>query len=487
MGRTVATAGRAVIFSGFTVMIGLMGLFVFKAMALRSLGMGGSLVVAVSVIAALTLLPALLGVLGPRINALPVIARGVQGGGRFWPALAARVMRHPWPVIGGTLLVIAVIASPARDLRLSIPDATILPQSVASRQGFDLLVSEFRIRQDTPIMIVVHRRGPILTAATMDALYDYTRRLAHIAGVASLQSIVSLQPGLTRRDYEQLPVEVANPEVAARVNALTGTHSTLVIATPRSGLSEDAANALVTRIRSIPLGGDLQREVGGLTAGKMDYINLLYKDFPLAVLFVILTTYIVLLVLFRSVILPLKAVLMNALSLAGSFGAVVFIFQQGHLSGLLNFAPSGSINETDPILMFCTLFGLSMDYEVFLLSRIKEHYDATGDNAASVAAGMARTGRIITSAALIMVVVAGSFVFTGIVLVKSLGFGMAVAILLDATIIRSLLVPATMRVLGNWNWWLPTWLQWGARRAPRGRRAVLQPAGDLPASRKKSA
>ncbi len=467
---TMATAGRAVVFSGFTVMLGLMGLLVFKAMALRSLGIGGALVVAVSVIAALTLLPALLSVLGTRINALPVIPRRLQGGGEFWPGLARWVMRRPWPIIAGALVLIAVVASPARTLQLSIPDATILPTSVASRQGYDLLVNDFHTTQDTPIIIVVHGHGPILTTGNIDTIYDYTRRVTRLRDVASIQSIVNLEPWLTRADYAQLPVEVANPEVAARVNALTGTQATLVMVNPRPGLSENAADDLVRRIRQVPLGnGSLQREVGGLTAGKMDYIDLLYADFPKTVLFVVGMTYLVLLVLFRSVVLPLKAVLMNALSLAGSFGAIVFVFQQGHFSNLLNFTPTGSIDEINPILMFCTLFGLSMDYEVFLLSRIKEHYEATGDNAASVAEGLAQTGRIITSAALIMVVVAGSFAFTSIVLVKSLGLGMAIAILIDATIIRCLLVPATMRVLGEWNWWLP-----GTSRRRERRRAYAE-------------
>jgi len=458
---TVATAGRAVVFSGFTVMIGLMGLFVFKATALRSLGLGGSLVVAISVLAALTLLPALLGVLGMRINALAVVPQRVQGAGRFWPALAAQVMRRPWPIIAGALLLVAVLAAPARDLRLSIPDATILPSSVASRQGYDIMVNQFHSTTDAPIMVVVHAHDPILAPRPIDALYGYTRALARLGGVASLQSIVNLQPWLTRADYQQLPVEVANPGVAARVNALTGTRATLVIVNPRPGLTDDQANALVGQIRRVPLGGGLAREVGGFAAGKLDYITLLYKEFPLSVLFVVLATYLVLLVLFRSLLLPLKAVLMNMLSLAGSFGAVVFIFQQGHFSHILNFSPTGFVDEITPILMFCTLFGLSMDYEVFLLSRIKEHYDATGDNAAAVAVGISRTGRIITSAALIMVAVAGSFAFTGIILVKALGLGMAIAILLDATVIRSLLVPATMRVLGDWNWWMP----WSAFRS----------------------
>ena len=187
----------------------------------------------------------------------------------------------------------------------------------------------------------------------------------------------------------------------------------------------------------------------------MDVVGELYRDFPLALIGVVVATYVILLLLLRSVLLPLKALAMNALSLLASYGALVWVFQDGHLSRLLGFAPLGFVEASLPIIMFCTLFGVSMDYEVFLLSRIREAYLETGDNAKAVAAGLARSGRIITSAALIVVVVAGSFVTASIVLIKALGLGVALAVLLDATIIRALLVPATMRLLGDWNWWLP--------------------------------
>jgi RND superfamily putative drug exporter len=224
-------------------------------------------------------------------------------------------------------------------------------------------------------------------------------------------------------------------------------------------LTTGQVDGIIKRARALPIAGGLRHYVGGFDAGVMDYLDNLYAQFPVCISFVVLVTYVVLLVLFRSAILPLKAVLMNALSLLGAYGAVVWIFQQGHLSTLFNFSPTGYVDEITPIITLCTLFGLSMDYEVFLLSRIREQYQRTGDNAAAVAAGLERTGRIITSAALILVIVAGSFAFTDIVLIKAVGLGLAIAILLDATLIRCLLVPATMRVLGEWNWWLPGWLR----------------------------
>lgn len=451
---TVARAGRAVFFSGGTVMLGLGGLLMFKATALRSMGIGGALVVMIAVLAALTLVPAALGVIGPRINALQVLPRRA-GAERFWPAIAGAVMRRPWPFIVVTLCVVAVIAAPARQLRLSIPDATILPRFMPSRQGYDMLQQTFQINTDSPEAPVVYAPDNILQPRYIRALYTYTRRIAHDPAVRSVQSVVNLDPRLTLSDYLKLPAQASDPLVAASIQPFVGTHATLVLVNPRHGLSDQQSQALVRRIRAIPLGAGLRRAVGGYTAGKMDYVALLYSDFPKAILFVVGSTFLVLLLLFRSVILPLKAVIMNTISLLGSYGALVFIFQQGHLSTLLNFSSTGYIDEMTPIVMFCTLFGLSMDYEVFLLARIQEEYRATGENEQAVARGLARTGRIITSAALILVVVAGSFAFTNLVLVKAVGLGLALAILIDATLIRSLLVPATMRVLGDWNWWAP--------------------------------
>ncbi len=454
---TVAQAGRAVLFSGLTVMIGLSGLLMFQASALRSMGVGGAIVVFVAVLAALTLVPAVLSVLGARIDALRVGRERTQSP-HFWPALANGVMAHPWVFIVSTLAIVVVIASPARELRLNIPDATILPTSVPSRQGFDTLQTTFKIDADTPTLPVVYGSGEILQTKNIAALYDYTRLLARIPNVVSIKSIVNLDPSLTRADYLNLPAHLANPGVALAAETFVGTHATLVAVYPRHGLSDGQAQALVRQVRATPLTAGLHVAVGGYTAGKMDYISALYSDFPKAVAFVLGSTFLVLLLLFRSIVLPLKAVIMNILSVLGSYGALVFIFQQGHFSGLLNFTPTGFIDEITPIVMFCTLFGLSMDYEVFLLTRIREEYVVSGDNQQAVAQGLARTGRIITSAALILVVVAGSFAFTNLVLVKAVGLGLALAIVIDATLIRSLLVPATMRVLGKWNWWAPRWL-----------------------------
>lgn len=457
----IGSAGRAVLFSGVTVMIGLCGLLIFHSTALRSIGLGGSLVVLISVLAALTLLPALLSVLGTRIDSIPIVPWKRTGESRFWHALAVWVMRYPWPVIISVLTVVVVIAIPFKALHLNVPDATILPKTVPSRIGFDMLNQQFRQQQDNPVVVAVHSNNDLLSPQSMGALYDYVHTLNRDPGIdaSKTKSPVTLIPNGTRAEYLQVRHYLTNPQVAAVVHTYMGNNSTIIGLQPKHGQSGQAIERLIKRIRATPLGAGLQRYVGGYDAGVMDYLTNLYAQFPVSILFVVVVTYLVLMVLLRSVVLPLKAVLMNALSLLGAYGAVVWIFQQGHLSGLFNFSPTGYVDEVTPIIMFCTLFGLSMDYEVFLLSRIREQYLASNDNTASVARGLERTGRIITSAALILVVVAGSFAFTDIVLIKAVGLGLAFAILLDATLIRCLLVPATMRVLGQWNWWTPRWLQ----------------------------
>jgi RND superfamily putative drug exporter len=228
-----------------------------------------------------------------------------------------------------------------------------------------------------------------------------------------------------------------------------------VLAYTNAPANDPANKALLADIRERQLGGDLAMLVDGGTAEIVDVVDLMYSDFPRAIALIVIATYLVLLILFRSLILPLKAIAMNTLSILASYGALVFVFQEGNFSGVLGFVPLGFVEASLPVIMFCILFGLSMDYEVFLLTRIKEEWERTGDNTQSVALGLERSGRIITSAALIVVVVTASFVTADVILIKALGFGIALAVFLDATIIRALLVPATMRLLGDWNWWLP--------------------------------
>ncbi|HSH22333.1 MAG TPA: MMPL family transporter, partial [Candidatus Caenarcaniphilales bacterium] len=464
VGVTVATAGRAVFFSGLTVLLGLIGLVLFEFMVLRSVGIAGAVVVGLAVTAAVTLLPAGLAVLGPRVDALsvrrPVRARTTDEGA--WARLARRVMRRPLLFFVPTLTFLLLLGSPFLHVRFNAPDATILPPGVASRQAYDLLVQEFGEGEFAPLQLAIRTTGPAKEPDNIGLLYDYSRRLAADPRVTRVEGIVDVDDRLGREQYQLLygaPGEPGDRFVADVLRRTTSDDLTAFTVFTPYGPNRNEAQALVHDLRDgssalAPPPG-LSVLVGGGAAEVRDVVARIGADFPRSAAFILLTTYLVLFVLLRSVVLPAKALIVNALSITASFGALVWIFQDGNLSALLGFQPLGFVETTLPVILFCVLFGLSMDYEVFLLSRMKEVYDRTGDNREAVARGMERSGRIVTSAALIVVVVAGSFAFADIVLIKALGLGVAIAVALDATLVRALLVPSTMRLLGDRNWWLP--------------------------------
>jgi len=469
---TVATAGRAVFFSGLTVLLGLLGLVLFEFMILRSVGIAGAIVVGLAVLAALTLLPAILAILGTRIDALAVRKVTVEPGADGpWARLARRVMRHPVAVLVPTLSILLILGIPFLHVRFNAPDATILPASVPSREAYDLLAREFGEGEFAPLVIAVRTRGDATLPANIAKLYDYSRRLAGDPRISRVASLVDVDPRLTLPQYQLLYGAPGGPPdrfVAASLGVTTKEDLTaFTLYTPYGPNNEDA-RALVREMRdpASPLAppAGVAVLVGGGAADVDDVVSRVWSDFPRTALFIVITTFAVLFVLLRSVVLPVKALVMNTLSIVASFGALVWIFQDGNLSAPLHFDPLGFVETTQPVILFCVLFGLSMDYEVFLLSRMKEAWDRTGDNTEAVARGLERSGRIVSSAALIVVVVAGSFAFADIVLIKALGLGVAIAVALDATIVRALLVPATMRLLGRWNWWVPARLD----RALRG-------------------
>jgi RND superfamily putative drug exporter len=478
---TVATAGRAVFFSGLTVLLGLLGLILFEFMILRSVGIAGAIVVGLAVAAALTLLPALLTVIGPRLDRLSVRRVTVEPGADGpWARFARRVMRHPIAILVPTLAFLLLLGSPFLHVRFNAPDSSILPPEVPSRAAFDRLRAEFGEGEFAPITLAVRTTGDVTAPDNLARVYDYTRRLAADARVARVDSLVDVDPRMTLAQYQLLYGDPNGPRdrfVATGLAATTKGDLTAITLTTRHGGNTPEGRALVEDLRD-PAGGLAPPDgvtvlVGGGAADVSDVVDRVAADFPRTALFVIVTTYLVLFALLRSVVLPAKALVMNTLSLTASFGALVWIFQDGNLSGPLGFTPVGFVETTMPVILFCVLFGLSMDYEVFLLSRMKEAWDATGDNAEAVARGLERSGRIVTSAALIVVVVAGSFAFADIVLIKALGLGVAIAVALDATVVRALLVPATMRLLGRWNWWMPAWLErFVANRLPASEAAV---------------
>jgi RND superfamily putative drug exporter len=468
--RTVATAGRAVAFSGATVLLGLAGLVLFDLMVLRSVGIAGAIVVGLAVAGALTLLPAMLAILGPRIDALPVrrrradaasVAAGDPRHGAWW-RLAQWVMDHAAPVAIATTALLVALGTPFLHVRFNAPDASILPSDVPSRVAYDTLLAEFPAGEFAPLVLAVTTDGPVTDVGNVGLLYDWSRRLAADPRVVRVDGIVDIDPRLDRAQYQLLLGNPAGPGdrfVAQLLASTTDGDLTAFTIITRYASNAPEARALVHDLRdpSGPLAppAGLRALVGGGAAEVVDVVDRVAQDAPRTILFILATTFLVLFLLLRSVVLPIKALVMNTLSILASFGALVWVFQDGNLSAPLDFVPLGFVETTMPVILFCVLFGLSMDYEVFLLTRMREAWLATGDNRTAVAWGLERSGRIVTSAAAIVVLVASSFAFADVVLIQALGVGVAVAVALDATVVRALLVPSTMRLLGRWNWWLP--------------------------------
>ena len=419
--RTVATAGRTILVSGVTVALALTSLMLFPEVFLRSMGYGGVATVAVVVIAAVTVLPALLAVLGHRVNALRVrksVGAAPKEDGGAWYRLAHSVMRRPVAFASVIVVVLLALGAPFLKISWGGTDSTVLPASSTVRQVSDTLASEFPANSTTPVEAVLSN------VTSGDALTGYISKIDAIPGVTGTQ-ITGKRDGTVRLDVGFRP-QYFSPQ----------------------------ARQIVTGIRALAPPPHATVLVGGATAGLVDELGSLGSTLPWMALLTGVATFVLLFLAFGSVVLPLKAIVMNILSLSATFGVIVWVFQWGHLSGPLQFTP-GSIDPTMPILLLAIVFGLSMDYEVFLLSRIRERYDETGDNPVAVASGLQRTGGLITSLALLLIIVVGLFSASSITFLKLLGVGMIVALIVDAAVVRVLLVPATMRLLGRANWWAP--------------------------------
>jgi uncharacterized membrane protein YdfJ with MMPL/SSD domain len=428
--RTVATAGRTVAVSGITVAAALASLLLFQETFLRSMGYGGVATVLVDMVAALTVMPALLALLGRRVNALRVrravvMPRAAEGGGG-WYRLAGAVMRRPAAFAAVIVVVLLALGSPFLRISWGSVDARDLPAAAQPRVVSEQLARDFPGNATAPIEALVAFRAPVAgSPAEHQELASYARRLGQVPGVTGAQ-VTGIRGDIGRIDLRYGPDPVSAQ-----------------------------ARQIVQHVRDVAPPAGARAFVGGQTAGVVDELASLSATVPWMALVMAAATFVLLFLAFGSVVLPLKAVVMNLLSLSATFGVVVWIFQQGHLSGLLQFTPTGFIDPTMPILMLAIIFGLSTDYEVFLLSRVRERYDQTGDNTDGVATGLQRTGGVITSAALLLVIVIGAFSASGITFIKLLGVGMIVALVIDASIVRVLLVPATMRLLGRANWWAP--------------------------------
>jgi RND superfamily putative drug exporter len=463
LSRAGKTAGRVVLFSGLAVATGLAGLFFFPRSYLFAMGLGGSMVVAFAVLFALTFLPALVAVLGSRIPRAGQLPANVTPSSRgFWHRLASSVMRRPVLVLVPCLALLVVMGLPFRRVRLASSDVRVLPPDVEAREGYELLRKEFpELGQNHVLIAVDFPSSPALNDRRVEALFDFARRLSELPFVTKVNGLVDPAKPIPRSAWPTLlstpPASLA-PMIEAAKRKTVGKTTVLVDVVTDQPPESDAARAVVRAVRSEREVADGEVYVGGQTASDLDAAEYIRSRAPRVVAFVVLVTFGVLFMLLRSVLLPVKAVLMNFLSIVGSFGAIVWVFQEGHLF----VRDPRPIDPSLPVVLFCSLFGLSMDYEVLILTRIKEAYSRTGDNTLAVAEGLEMSGRIITSAAAIMVTVFVAFALARVVVIQAVGFGMALAVALDATVVRSLLVPSTMRLMGHLNWWAPRALSKGA-------------------------
>lgn len=426
MRRTLATAGRTVLYSSLTVAAALASLLVFPQRFLYSMGLGGALVALLAATVALVVLPAILALLGNRVNALAprFLQRRAEADARpdsagFWYRLARLVQRFPGRIAIATTVLMICLGIPFWSIQFTSVDAQVLPADHSARTVSDVLREDFRPNGDVPFEIVVGGAGE--------------RELA------ALTAQVAALPGVDR---------IAPPQPV-------GDDLALIRAIPSESQIAPASLDVVEAVRALDLPPGARVEVAGFSADFVDFQDSLAAHAPLAIAIVVIATLAILFLMTGSVVLPVKALAMNLLNLSAVFGILVWIFQDGRLEGLLGYTSQGALEQTMPILLFAVAFGLSTDYAVFLLSRIKEARDGGASDSDAVAIGLERTGRIVTAAALLFAIAIGAFATSEIVFIKQNGIGTALAVLLDATIIRALLVPSLMELLGKWNWWAP--------------------------------
>jgi RND superfamily putative drug exporter len=423
---TMRTAGRTVLFSSLTVAAALASLTIFPQRFLYSMGLGGALVALLAATVTLTVLPAVLTLLGTRVNALaPAFlarraereAAGTYHG--FWYRLSRFVMRRPVPIATASAIALIVVGIPFLGIKFTSVDPTVLPEDATARQVYERMEAEFPPYRDTPIQVAVDGGTPRSVAQVRD-------EVERVPGVAAALPPRPLRNGVTL------------------VEAISGT----------SYISE-SSQAAVEEIRELPAPAGTTVQVTGATADFVDFQDSLVRHLPIAAAIIVVATLVILFLFTGSLVLPIKALIMNILNLSAVFGILVWIFQDGRLEGLLDYTSQGALEQTMPILLFAVAFGLSTDYAVFLLSRIKEARDHGASDSESVAIGLERTGRIVTAAALLFAVAIGAFATSQIIFIKENGIGTALAVLIDASIIRALLVPSLMELLGRWNWWAP--------------------------------
>ncbi|WP_119729562.1 MMPL family transporter [Thermomonospora amylolytica] len=479
LAATLRTSGETVLFSGVIVVLATAALFLVDLNVIRSIALGIIVAVAFAVLGSVVVLPAVLHLLGERVLRGRLPGRrgpGTAGGGR-WASAARQVMRRPVVFLTLSVIALGALAVPALGMRTFTPDVRIVPESSPVRYGYDAIGEQFGTGSAAPIQVVVESRAPLTDPAVADRMLALRDRLAGLPDVVRVDSPVetlrAASPGrpfgaLEAAAFARLP-EDARETVDHFVSA--DRRKLVLEVVPDDDAAGERARALLTDVREVirrAAAPDVRMAAGGETAEGVDADRTIQDALPGVLALMLAVIYLVLLVTFRSVFLPLKAIVMNLLSVGATYGALVLVFQHGYGAALLGVEETGHVQNFVPILLLAILFSLSTDYEVFLLSRVREEHEAGASGTESVAAGLARTAPLISGAAVLMIAVFGAFTFTGIVPIQQLGFGLAVAIALDATVIRLVVVPASMRLMGGWNWWLPG--------RPRPGRAPAAPA-----------
>ena len=470
--QTLQTAGRSITFSGITLGLTMTVLALFPVMVIRSVALAIAVVAAVSVLTGLLLLPVVLVLLHRHLERWNLRARLPflnRTGGQGWHRTIARVMRRPVASIGVALAVLALLALPSAWMTVRGVTVDVLPASTESRHAVDLVRDEFGQGELAPIFVVVQSPtdGGIWTPKVLEGVLDLHEKMRLDPRVDHVHSLATLVPNPSKQYMASLsPATIeTSPDrtrIAKRLSALEGRQrTTALVVYPKTGPTDPETEQLLLDLRShakewAPGLQSMSVLVGGEPAQHRDFLDVVYDQFPILLLLSLLVTYVVLMVFFHSLILPLVAIVLNLISLLVSFGALVIVFQWGIGDRLLGFESLGAVGGYTPVILFSVLFGLSTDYQVFLLTRVREQMRRGLSNEDAIAAGLEQTAGIITAAALVMLVVFGSFAFTGVLVIKEIGVGLAVAVLVDATMVRVVLVPATMKLLGRWNWWMPS-------------------------------
>ena len=461
---TQATAGKAIFFSGIAVFASLSALFLFPINILFSVAVGGATAVFVAVLTAVIVLPAILGVLNTRVNLLSLgwSRKNKKSDFSRWRWIAERVVKRPLLFFFPILTILLVLGYPFLSVKFGASDYRIFPPHSENRRFFDTYAEKFNESELTPIQILIKTKpDAVLSHHNISKLYDLAHSLKHYPFVEQVNSIVTLDPTFTKSQYYALYIvhkNLMSDAIKKLLDTTTRHYLTVISLISKYPVDSPQTKSLITDLRKIkPIPG-MSMELIGTPVSNMDVLDTISHRLPFAILWIMVFTYLILLVLLRSLFLPIKAILMNLLSLSACYGALVLVFQEGYLHKLLNFEPQGMLDISLLVIIFCALFGFSMDYEVFLLTRIKESYALNHDNEKSIIFGIEKSSRIITSAALIVIFICGSFLVADVLMVKAFGLGIAVAIFVDAFLIRTFLVPATMTLIKQWNWYLPKWL-----------------------------